>query len=116
MASVRKREFTNHDWVEDYDSLIEFISYLLLSAPSDFPEEDFLKPEEQMNLDKAHAVLKNSMEYAVPRMKDKSALPELMRMIEETFAAYRKGDEDRGAHLLQSFEKRLLQETKAGKK
>ena len=38
------------EWVRSPEDLRDFFSYVLLSAPDEFPVEDFLAPDEQMNL------------------------------------------------------------------
>lgn len=35
----------------------DFLVYVYIHAPNEFPEEDYLQPHEQMNLDKAFSKL-----------------------------------------------------------
>lgn len=82
----------------------DFLSYVVVSAPDDFPAEDYLQPEEQMTLDKAFSELLGELPAVRSLVKDEqrmAVLRELLRMSQE---AYRSGDAARGAHILQEFE------------
>lgn len=41
-------EFTKHnlEWIHSFETYVDFISYVLLSAPDDFPHEDFLRDDQ----------------------------------------------------------------------
>ncbi|WP_175832394.1 hypothetical protein [Burkholderia cepacia] len=81
----------------------DFISYVLLSAPDDFPEEDYLSADEQMTLEKAFAELLSTLPVVVPKVSS-DCLPLLRTMLEMSLEAYQYGDSMRGAHILQEFE------------
>ena len=57
-------------WVTDIDSLWEFIGLVVLSAPDDFEQEDFLEPEEQLNLELAFQELRNGVDFIDADMID----------------------------------------------
>lgn len=50
-------------WVENTNDLLDFLSYMVLYAPDDFPEEDYLSLSEQMNLEKAFDMLDKGMGF-----------------------------------------------------
>lgn len=99
-------------WIKNYDSFVDFISYVLLSAPNDFPREDYLSGEKQMTLDKAFEELNGGMKFVMAKVKDDIVIAKLQNILDESHAAYRKGDNIKGAHLLQDFERHLRDHTK----
>lgn len=90
-------------WIQDLNALRDFIGYVVLSAPDNFPEEDFLQPDEQMNLDRAFEEMRNAMNLFKPSKMDDAKRKEALSMLEESLHAYRTGDIVKGAHLLQDF-------------
>ena len=91
-------------WIRDIDSLYDFIGYVVLSAPNAFPEEDYLQPEEQMNLERAFEELRKGIDLIDPTMMDDAKHRRLLSLLEESLNSYQAGDEVNGAHLLQDFE------------
>jgi hypothetical protein len=91
-------------WVRDIDSFYNFIGYVVLRAPSSFPVEDYLPADEQMNLDRAFAELRNGLQMVDPEVADEQKRERLSSMLDAAQAAYRAGDEVKGAHMLQDFE------------
>lgn len=96
-------------WIRNYDTFVDFISYVLLSAPDDFPHEDYLSDDEQMSLDRAFEELNSGMRFVAAKVKDDAVIEKLRRALNASHAAYRAGDRVKGAHLLQDFEKTLLE-------
>lgn len=90
-------------WVKDIDSLYDFIGYVVLGAPNEFPVEDFLPPDEQMNLEKAFEELRRGLGVIDLEVANERKL-RLSSLLDESLAAYRSGDDVKGAHLLQDFE------------
>ena len=91
-------------WVRDIDSFYDFIGYVVLHAPGRFPVEDYLLPEQQMNLDKAFVELRNGLDIVDPKVADENKKRRLGALLEESLAAYRSELDMKGAHLLQEFE------------
>jgi len=92
------------NWVKNLNDLLDFLSYMVLYAPDEFPEEDYLSPEEQMNLEKAFEVLNNSMEFVREKISNGDQLQQLQGLLNDSNTAYKDGDDVKGAHLLQEFE------------
>lgn len=90
--------------VKSLDRLYDFIATVVLYAPDRFPKRDYLKPEEQLNLERAFEELNSGMEYVREKIKDQGRLDELQQILDDSLAAYRVGDDVKGAHLLQDFE------------
>lgn len=91
-------------WVQDIDSLYDFIGYVVVHAPDRFPVEDYLAPEEQMTLQKAFDELRHGLSLIDPEIADKDKSRRLSSLLEESLAAYRSGEMVKGAHLLQDLE------------
>ena len=91
-------------WVTSIDALYDFIGYVVLSAPDSFPVEDYLPPEQQMDLDKAFSQLHEGIGLIEPDMADEAKRQHLASLLNQTLAAYKAGDELKGAHLLQDFQ------------
>jgi hypothetical protein len=91
-------------WIRDIDSLYDFIGYVVLSAPDAFPEEDYLQPEEQMNLERAFEELRNGIGLIEPTMMNDTKRKDMLSLLDESLNSYRAGDDLNGAHRLQDFE------------
>lgn len=85
------------------------IGYVVLSAPDEFPVEDYLAPDEQMTLDKAFAQLRRGLPVAYDKIKDEDAIPKAVELLEASYQAYKDGDQRAGAFLLQDFDDLLLE-------
>jgi hypothetical protein len=82
----------------------DFLAYVTLFAPSDFPEEDYLQPHEQITLDKAFSKLRNDFGLVRERVKDENTLTLLRELLEMSYEHYSHGDDVKGAHIIQEFE------------
>jgi hypothetical protein len=80
----------------DFHSYKDFVIYVLSCAPDLFPEEDWLRPEEQMNLDRAFAGLRRGLNLAEQETIDSSALAEGRRLVDDAYALYRAGQNHAG--------------------
>lgn len=98
----------NLPWIHSFETYVDFISYVLLSAPDDFPYEDFLRDDQQMNLDKAFDELRNGLVFVETRVKGAEILSRLKSLLDDSFLAYQEGNESTAAHLLQDFEAAVL--------
>jgi len=90
-------------WVQDSNALYNFIGFVVLRAPDSFPEEDFLQPAEQLNLERAFEEMRHGVDLIKPTMLDEAKRSEALSLLEEALNAYRAGDQFKGAHLLQDF-------------
>ena len=90
-------------WIQDLNSLRDFVGYVVLCAPDNFPEEDFLQPDEQMNLERAFEEMRDAMNLFKPSNMNDAKRAEGLSMLGESLNSYRTGDIVKGAHLLQDF-------------
>jgi hypothetical protein len=94
--------------METVDDLWNHIAYVLLCAPDDFPVEDFLPDDQQMNLDRAFEQLRQGVEIAYPEdsFADKRAM--LNDILDQSYALYQDGGNIRAGHLLNDFQDNIF--------
>jgi hypothetical protein len=97
-----------HEHVSHFEAYVDFISYVLISAATEFTPQTFLAPEEQTNLENAFQTLFNKFPLVARRLRTPAAAPELKRLLQSSLEAYRSGDVLRGGHILQEFRADLL--------
>jgi hypothetical protein len=90
--------------IHNLPDYFDFLATVIIHAPDRFPSEDFLPPEEQLNLERAFSELRDGMEFISQRITASSALSVLGQLLDDSLAAYRLGDAKKGARLLQDFE------------
>lgn len=90
-------------WVRDVDSLYNFIGYVVLSAPNRFAREDYLQDDEQMTLGKAFEELQAGVHLVQADYPERPLTAELQKILDDSLALYRSGDEVAAAHRLQEF-------------
>ncbi len=91
-------------WVRDINSLYNFIGYVVLRAPDQFPREDYLRPEEQMTLDRAFDELRHAITFVEQYFPGADRDRGLSVLLERSLTSYRNGDIVAGAHTLQDFQ------------
>jgi hypothetical protein len=93
-----------HLGFHDLHSFKDFVGFVRLCAPDEFPVEDFLPPDEQMTLDRAFDGLRYGLDLTA---KEKGELPVLATcrgMVEKAYAHYRAGRMREGFFKLQEME------------
>jgi hypothetical protein len=94
-----------HHWFNDDRGLFSFIKYVLLYAPNQFPREDYLSAEEQMDLDRAFAELNRGLQFLPAHQKsDVGLMNRLRQLLSDSLQSYRQGDDVRGGQLLNEFD------------
>jgi len=91
-------------WVTSIQSFKDFLSLVIVHAPDDFPEEDFLKPQEQLDLESAFVELRHGLTLLANPGVSASSAASLASFLDRALVAYRSGDDIAGAHLLQELE------------
>jgi hypothetical protein len=95
--------------IDSFESLMDFISVVIVGAPDDFPKEEYLHDDEQLTLESAFAGLKHGMQFVEKRLNNRAALAELQMLLNASLVAYRAGDDIKGAHLLHDFEALIIE-------
>ena len=93
-------------WVKNVAGFRDFLSLVIVHAPDEFPQEDYLARDEQLNLVRAFGELYKGLgllsSSAPPSSQvDMAALRDLL---DRALIAYKAGEDVKGAHLLQEFE------------
>ncbi|KRD39818.1 hypothetical protein ASE35_05715 [Lysobacter sp. Root916] len=91
-------------WVTNISSFKDFLSLVIVHAPDDFPQEDFLKLHEQLSLESAFHELSHGLTLMAQSGVSANAITNLADLLEKSLASYRSGDDIAGAHLLQELE------------
>ena len=94
-------------WCENLGELIDFIALVVLSAPDEFGYRDWLKPEEQLNLDRAFDELRYGLDRAAEEVAQSPAIGTCRAMLEEAYTHYREGRINPGAWKLQEISRLL---------
>ena len=94
------------NWIQSYQEFYEFLAKLLLCAPDDFPEEDYLPADRQLNLQRAYEELFKGLVYVQQKLDD-DMYRAVVADLRESKAAYEAGDETTGARLIQKLRRDL---------
>ena len=86
------------------DDLWEHIAYTLAYAPNNFPREDFLQDDQQMNLDRAFDHLRQGVAIAYPESGAATKIKILLDLLDQSYLAYINGNELSGGQLLNDFQ------------
>jgi hypothetical protein len=95
-------------WVRDIDSFYDFIGFVIVSAPDEFPREDYLSDDEQLNLDRAFSELRHGVELVEKDFPGADRGRGLNAILDEALALYRAGEDVKAAHLLHDFEQKIF--------
>jgi hypothetical protein len=95
--------------VTSIDSLYDFIGYVVLCAPDNFPAEAYLPPEDQMSLEKAFGELRDAVQLIDSEVASDEKRERIYALLDQALAAYRNHDDFRGAHLLQDFQDAIFE-------
>lgn len=96
--------------MKSVDELWDHIAYVVLYAPDDFPQEDFLAPDDQMTMDRAFELLRAGVMIAYPEGKFAQKRLSLMGLLDRSFLAYRSEDEMTGVKLLHEFQDAIFKQ------
>ena len=94
-------------WCENLGELIDFIAYVVLYGPNEFPKREWVKPEEQLNLDRAFEELRYGLNRATEEVGEVPAISTARTILEEAYTHYREGRINPGAWKLQEMSQLL---------
>jgi len=94
--------------MESVDDLWNHIAYVMGYAPDQFPYEDFLPDDQQMNLHRAFEQLRQGVEIAYPEASFTEKRGHLNGILDRSYAAYQIGDEIAAGHLLNEFQDNIF--------
>lgn len=94
--------------MESIDDLWNHIAYVLGCAPNDFPIEDFLNDDQQMNLDRAFEQLRQGVDIAYPEDSFAEKRAMLNAILDRSYDAYKSGEDIVAGHLLNEFQDNIF--------
>lgn len=97
-------------WVRDVSNLYNFIGYVVLRAPDQFPREDYLRDDEQMTLDKLFDELRAGVQLVQADFPERQIFGQLQDILDESLALYRSGESVAAAHRPQAFSSAIFNE------
>lgn len=83
--------------------LINFIAYVVLYGPDEFPKREWHKPDEQLNLERAFDELRYGLSCVAAKMGELPTISTARGMLEEAYTHYREGRINPGAWKLQEM-------------
>jgi len=87
-------------WIKNLNTFRDFLSLVIVHAPDDFPQEDYLSDDEQLRLESAFTELYGGLRF----LPVDRPIARLRSLLDEALDAYRSGNDVEGAHVLHSFE------------
>lgn len=92
-----------HNWITGLKDLKQFLSVVILSAPDDFPQEDYLSEDEQLNLERSFNYIRKSFSVIPEISENPDKLQSYMEITEQAYREYELGEVVKGAKLLQEM-------------
>ena len=91
----------------DLDSFKDYVGFVQLCAPDDFPHEETVGPEDQWTLSRAFEGLRLGLKMAAEEKGERTEFARGRVLVEEAFAAYRDGRMRDGFFKLEELQKLL---------
>ena len=92
----------------DLHGFKDFVGFVILCAPDEFPSDDWLKPEECMNLDRAFVGLRYGLDVTASEVGETEVLSDCRQLVEDAYAEYQAGRDEAGQQRLEQMDKMLL--------
>ncbi len=90
--------------IKQLSDLDDRIGFTVLSAPDRFPMVGSFGNDQKKNLLTAFDILYEGIPFVEQKIKDPEQLEHLKKLLRDALAAYQKGENKKGAHLLQDFQ------------
>ena len=97
--------------IKTIDDLWDHIAYVLLYAPDQFPHEDFLPNDQQMNLERAFDELRRGISIAYPNDFSPEKRTILNEILDKSYSKYKSGNDVEAGHLLNEFEDSIFKKS-----
>ena len=91
----------------DLHGFKDFLVAVIVDAPDDFMEMDWLKPEDQMNLDRAFVGLRYGLDLTAKEKGDSEVVAKCRELVEEAYAEYVAGRDMEGQRKLEEMDQLL---------
>lgn len=90
--------------VKNIEHFLQLLHVTVLCAPDRFPVRDFLDEDEQLNIETAYRDLNYGMQFVAKKVKNPETVTKVQKMLDEFLTLYKRGEEQKGAHMLQDLE------------
>jgi hypothetical protein len=90
--------------IERMSDLRARISWLVLSAPDQFPTTGSFGDDQRKNLTVAFDIVQDGFHLLEKKIKDPAQLCHLRALLGQALVAYQDGESTKGAHLLQDIQ------------
>jgi hypothetical protein len=92
---------------KDLHGFKDFVIEVIAGAPDSFMEMDWLKPDEQMNLERAFMGLRYGLNVTASEKGENDVVNKCRKLVEESFAEYQAGREVEGQKKLEEMDRLL---------
>jgi hypothetical protein len=107
MASTSPENDPAYFGFTDLHGFKDFVGGMALVLPDAFMHDDWLAPEDQMNLDRAFVGLRYGLDLAAKEKGESALLARCRTLVEESYAEYKAGRDHAGQLKLEEVEKLL---------
>lgn len=95
---------TKYFGFDDLHAFKDFVGMVIVCAPDGFFDEDWLLPDEQINLERAFVGLRYGLQLTAAEKGESKLLEQCRELVEAAYADYRAGDEVAGQAKLEQME------------
>lgn len=89
---------------KDLHGFKDFVGFVILCAPDEFPSDDWLQPEEHMNVERAFVGLRYGLGVTASEKGESETLASCRRLVEEAYAEYQAGRDLEGQRKLEEMD------------
>lgn len=107
MASSSPEQDPAYFGFTDLHGFKDYVGYVILCAPDMFPADDWLKPEDQMNLERAFVGLRYGLDLTATDKGETEVVARCRKLVDESYAEYKAGREVEGQQKLEEVDRLL---------
>ncbi len=93
----------------DLHGFKDFVGYVFLCAPDEFPCDDWRKPDEKMNLQRAFIGLRYGLDLAASEKGENEVVMRCRQLVDDALAHFHAGDGSAGRRALNEIRDLLKQ-------
>jgi hypothetical protein len=107
MDSISPEKKLAYFGFHDLHSFKDFVGFVRLCAPDQFPHQDWLKPDEQWTLDRAFEGLRYGLDLTAQEKGELPVLATCRSLVKEAYVHYTNGRMREGYFKIEEMEKLL---------
>jgi hypothetical protein len=92
---------------KDLHGFKDYVGFVILCTPDEFPIDDWLKPEAQMNLERAFVGLRYGLDVTTAEKGESEVVATCRQLVEEAYAMYQVGHDIEGQKKLEEMDQLL---------